>query len=302
MLKNIKGRELSYNHFLDAVTACEYPDRSKYFKQQLSLVGVYYGNPLESKILAEPVLEVMPSEDNVGLANIVLEPDNNQREGLDILNLVLHQAGIGVIIKDNTNVIDDLEYYYDVELADMKDYFSRNTIMEQVNDYGLAFVVTEDKVEQKRYKINGVQYYAYTLYSKGKVGEEEYTQTLTALFKDKQYDGETFLTQFIDEDIGKADGVKLLDTIANENLSSQAVGTVSFESNKEPSFNGFSVAFTSPTELHEVDGVYSFETLETRIVFKREDIVGVQVTMVDNKSYYVLAVITKHNTLNIFMS
>lgn len=305
MLKYFTSRELNYSHFIDAVQATSDYGESKYYKNRLSIVGTYYENPIENKILSEPRIEIIDLEDDlgsVGAIGITLNADEREQEGLELLNLLLGRAGIGVLDKEQNSYINDYYLALGDVGGELKDYLSKNTILDQVSDYNITFLVTEPKVEQRRFKINGVNYYQYTLISRGHIAEVEYEHKIHVLFKDRQYDGETFLTQFIGEDITRGDGIKILDTLANENISGLAIGTVRYETKRDPNFNSFFVAYTSPTRLEYAEGTYALSTIESRLVFNKEAIRGIHVGTNEKGTYYTITIETSENIIDIYLT
>ena len=302
MRKDIRTRKVSYQHFLEAVKAVSHPGDSRYYDNQLSIVGTYYENPLESKILSEPRLEIREVEDEIGVIGITLNADESEREGLDILNLVLSRAEIGVIERESNAYINDYYLALGDVGGELKEYLSKNTILDQVSDYKMNIIITEPQAEQMRFKINGVNYYQYKLTSKGMIEDTEYAHHVHVLFKDKQYDGETFLTQFIGEGITRGEGVKILDTIANENISSMSIGTVRYHTKRDPEFNSFFVAYTSPARLEYVDGTYAVATLESRLVFSEGSIRAVRVDTNEKGTYYSLSIETAENEIVLYLT
>ena len=240
-------------------------------------------------------------EDGRDAIILTLNADESEREGLDILNLVLSRAGIGVAAKEKNAYINDYYLALGDVGGELKEYLSKNTILDQVSDYQLTFIITEPTVEQKRYKINGVNYYQYAITSKGKIGDEDYSHSVHVLFKDKQYDGETFLTQFIGEELTRGEGIKILDTLSNENLTSLSIGTVQCHSKRDLDFNSFFVAYTSPTRLECVEGIYSLGTLESRMVFRKSSIKGLRVTSDVGGSYYHIQIETSENNITLHL-
>ena len=267
MITNTKEHTKTLKTFRNAVK-----DKDK------TLVGVYYRNPTEVKILAEPEVSFSPETDEI---IILLKPDISQEDTVDLLSASLVYTDIG----EATRLSEDIGNTKGVA----EQFFSQATIFSNIVDYELRMIILNEEVNFREYKIGGVNYYQYEVSSDTAFETESFRHSIILLFKDKEYSAETFFSTFSNKDIDLASGKKILDTIANENITGMFLGVVEIDykdkgiSSYFAASSSISNLITNEAERGEVH--YIILTDESSTTFNKKDIKKVSVNATINQVY-----------------
>lgn len=267
MITNTKEHTKTLKTFRNAVK-----DKDK------TLVGVYYRNPTEVKILAEPEVSFSPETDEI---IILLKPDISQEDTVDLLTASLVYTDIG----EATRLSEDIGNTKGVA----EQFFSQATIFSNIVDYELRMIILNEEVNFREYKIGGVNYYQYEVSSDTAFETESFRHSIILLFKDKEYSAETFFSTFSNKDIDLASGKKILDTIANENITGMFLGVVEIDY-KDKGISSYFAASSSISDLitnedERGEVQYIILTDESSTTFNKKDIKKVSVNATINQVY-----------------
>lgn len=267
MITNTKEHTKTLKTFRNAVK-----DKDK------TLVGVYYRNPTGVKILAEPEVSFSPETDEI---IILLKPDISQEDTIDLLSASLVYTDIG----EATRLSEDIGNTKGVA----EQFFSQATIFSNIVDYELRMIILNEEVNFREYKIGGVNYYQYEVSSDTAFETESFRHSIILLFKDKEYSAETFFSTFSNKDIDLASGKKILDTIANENITGMFLGIVEIDY-KDKGISSYFAASSSISDLitnedERGEVQYIILTDESSTTFNKKDIKKVSVNATINQVY-----------------
>lgn len=310
MLIDNKPKEYTLNHFLKAFEASKGETNNNY-KDELTLVGTYWENPIEKPIISANYIEVIEdvyvdeegnpiNVDGVGLTlKTFLKPDEADQKEIETLAPLMNYALMGDVYRET----EQLEGADDSQTSSVATYFNQGTILSNISDYVLLFNVTNDNVKRYAYKIASVQYYLYELEGKPLNENFDTSQKLYVLFKNKEYDGERFLSSFIHQDLTKNDGVKILKMFAERNITGMFIGSVMTENLKEQhtanAIHGISSLFNIFIEEQEKGLLFDVGSKETHQSFHEKDIKSVDVRF--NANIYSLIIDTKYTRITLFI-
>lgn len=200
-------------------------------------IGTFYESPLVAdEMISAPTL-TFRQEDDIVYLDVTLKPNAGEEvEQVEFLDMYMHNTNSGYVA---TKLDEEERKTYAEDLS--KRFLTQNTFLSEIKDYVVTVIMREPTVTRMDTVINGVKYWQYTLTETTKLDEDtDYTHKVHCLLKEKTSDGENFFSGLVGKELGKRDTVKILDSIANENITGLLIG--SYEVMPENNARGLQVA------------------------------------------------------------
>lgn len=230
MYKGIKKEERSKGYFLDAITAVKYPEESRYFKEGLSLLGVYLDSDylLSSQVLADPYLSVN-LKDEVGITlDIKLRPEDDENPLIGILRKVLDTTSSGIFQDFSERPEEDKKKQE--ELSKLTSLMMPKTIQKRPEDPIVTLFFGEDSVRLQRFKMLGENYYLFSLTDISTLSDGTYEHTLNIMFKDRDSSHETFFSGLVGSKLNINVTRRILESISQKNITGFFIGGATLNS------------------------------------------------------------------------
>lgn len=200
-------------------------------------IGTFYESPLiADEMISTPTLSFR-QEDDIVFLDVTLKPNaGDEVEQVEFLDMYMHNTNSGYV---STKLDEEERKTYTDDLN--KRLLTQNTFLSEIKDYEVTVVMREPTVTRMDTVINGVKYWQYTLTESTRLDDETYyTHKVHCLLKEKTSDGENFFSGLVNKVLGKRDTVKVLDSIANENITGLLIG--SYEVMPENNAKGLQIA------------------------------------------------------------
>lgn len=230
MYSGINKVERSKEYLIDAIQAAKDKEKSRFFPEGLSLVGVNLDSDFlkMSQVLAEPQLTIS-LDDDVGITiNITLKPENQEDPIMDILSLAFDSTSTGMFMGGGKLSSEDEKDKE--ELAKLSSLMVAKGAADFNEDPEVMLFFSEDSVRLQRFKLLGEEYYAFSLTEEADIAGEPYKHTLNAVFKEKSSSHETFLSAFVGEKLHKRETLRLFESISQNNITGFFIGGISMKS------------------------------------------------------------------------
>lgn len=257
--------------------------------KDIALVGAnLQATALPPNILIDPAITVTGYGDDQLDFIVKVKPGVGEEVMVESFAFVLNAYGMGSIFSGE---VPDTAYTPRNKLERLA---LRSTKLGDVTSYTLAVSMSTKNIERARFRIRGVNYWAYRVIDSTSIHSSEgntLTNTLHLLFKEKNYDSENLFSEFVGETLGGVDGVKFLDLIADLNLSGTQLGGVTLASTSRGQPAGVVASMLdveAGTVLDTMDigsEWYGISTLSTNVYFKRDEVKQVHVIYKDNWKY-----------------
>lgn len=210
---NFKEKEFTLNTFLKA---------TKEVGDTLSYVGTYYESPmLDSNIIATPDLGVELDDNGILEVQLTLKPNVGEEvEQLKVLEQYIKALSMGFV-----NPKADFFKLKNQHQTPVAKFLAQNSATSTIQDYTLSILMDRPTITRVETVINGVSYWQYTLKETFDFGDNvTYTHKIHTLFKEKTSDGENFFSAFVGKTLNKRDSTKVLDAIADKNITGLFIG------------------------------------------------------------------------------
>lgn len=286
MLK-LKETKKTLSNFMDAAYASS--GRTNHaFKKPLSYVGTYYETVfLPQTLLASPTLSIEMFGKKDIKFNLELKPEPTQMEQVEMLETYLKAINKGSL-EDNSGNIKE----FDAPLSAYQAYLAQNSAVSDIQNYNLGVYLNNPEVTRVDTVINGVTYYQYTLkdiytfgYDKEKKEDVTYTNTVHCLFKEKTSEGENFFSALTDKKLSKKDSKKVMDTIADMNITGMSIGGYTLQAS---GVDSRTLAVTSELDMQSDSDSYTVKGYSSIISIDKEQLNSLTVKRVGDYRYNIV--------------
>lgn len=188
----------------------------------LSYVGTYFESPLlDSNIIATPTLGVDLDKSGILELVVTLKPNvGNEVEQVKVLEKYVSVLNMGFI-----NAKADPFKAKNAHRTPISKFLAQNSMTSEIRDYDLSVLMSDPVVTRMETVINGVKYWKFTLQETYDFGDDVgYTHKVHALVKEKTSDAETFFSAMVGADLSRRDSLKVLESIAGNNISGLFIG------------------------------------------------------------------------------
>lgn len=271
MYKDLVKEKRTARYFFDAIKATTRTEEndSRYFKEGLSLVGVYLDSDFlsTSQVLAEPSLQVEDiNSDNGITVTTRLKPENKEDPLLDILGLALEATNTGMFMK--TEVLTETEKKELKEIQKLSTYILPKAITEDSATQDVTLFFNKDSVSLQKFKMIGQTYYLFSLTERDELDGKDYEHTLYTLFKDRDSSNETFFSSLVGYKLNRNVTRRVLESIAVKNITGMFLGGLTINTD---SVRVATYAITNTGLSYTWDEVY-VSTADSSLTIKTKDI------------------------------
>ena len=255
---------------------------------------------LPRTVVFDPALEVIDIEEGVVDMNVRMKKGYGQETAVDTFANVMYGVGVGTEFKEE-NFKDK---YQSVNLLERTMF--KNTKFSDLENSILNLTLITDKVYKQEFKISGTSYTLYTIVDDAELDlgdgdTEDFTTTLYLLFKNKEYDKESFLGSLINKDLNKSDRQKVLNLMTEPDLTGKLITMLSNNdtTGKEvPKWSYYQQDMTSDTRLDYLgDNQYLVRTLSTYNYINMDEVK--ELTVEKERDMFKVSFITNTNTFTL---
>lgn len=273
--------------------------------EDISYVGTFYESTmLDKSIIAHPTLNVEHDKDQDLLyIDVILKPGAGaEADQVDVLGSYLRALGTG-FMGAHPEVLK--KEHRDKHLTPMSKFLSQNTATSNIQDHEVTIIFSEPVVKRMDTVIRGVPYFKYAISEKVDLGEGVfYTHTVHCLFKEKEWDAENFFSALTGESLSKRDTLKVLDSLAHQNITGYFIGGYDVYPNNSRGKQTMITAFhstMSPIEIKKsYESYYISVTISGGTFIPTADINSSSVRRVGD-GRYVLELNTSYMTVNLYL-
>lgn len=299
MYKGIKKTKRSKGYFLDAIQAVEDKEKSTYFPNGLSLLGVYLDTDFlsMSQVLADPYIKVN-LEDDVGLSlDIRLKPESKDDPAVTMLGMALEATDTGLFMTPERLSEEEL-----TERKAVKEMSSRIMPKGALNlgeDPVVTLFFAEGSIYLQRFKVLGEEYYAFSVEESATLDDDIYEHTLYMLFKVRGSSFETFFSPLVGENLDLRVTKRMLEGITQKNISGFFIGGISVV-NEE--FGTQTFAVTSTKAIYDPDKeILEILTKDTNYIIYMDFVNHSEVLVNDGGKYSVVLTMKNGTKVYIYM-
>lgn len=300
MYSDINKVKRSKRYLIDAIKSVKKKEESKYFKEGLSLLGVYLDSDfiVLSQVLAEPQLEVN-LEDDVGITlDITLKPETREDPILDLLAVALEATDTGMFMYQPGGE-DEEEIKQNKMLRELSTMMIPRGTEGFEEDPVVTLFFGEDSIYLQRYKLLGEEYYLFSLTERSKLDKEVYEHTLNILFKEKGSSYETFYSPLVGHKLDKRVTHRMLQGMSNKNITGMFVGGVAVV---KKGFRAETFAVTnSDIRYDKEERLLSLRTLDTHYLIELDALESSEVRVNDAGKYTIVLNLENNTQLYIYM-
>lgn len=216
----LKSTKKTLKNYLDACYASS-GRTNKAFSDELSYIGTFYESDFLSKaILTSPSLSIDTFGEKDIQFKVELKPEGQQKEQVELLDNYLKAISKG-FLGNTPEPIKELKPRYSLA----ESFLAQNSALSDVQNYNLNVYLNDPEVYRQDTTINGTKYYQYTLVDRYDFGGgTTYEHKVHSLFKEKTSEGENFFSALVSKNLSKKDSKKVLDVLADENLTGFFIG------------------------------------------------------------------------------
>lgn len=251
---------------------------------------------LPRTVVFDPSLEINSIEEGVVDMNIRMKKGYGQETAVDTFANVMYGVGLGTEFKEE----NFKEKYQSANLLERTMF--KNTKFSDLENSILNLTLNTNNVYKQEFKISGTPYTLYTIEDKAEFvlgdGEtEDFTTTLYLLFKDKEYDKESFLGSLINKELSKSDRQKVLNLMTEPDLTGKLITMLSNNdtTGKDiPKWSYYQQDMTTDTRLDYLgDNQYLVRTLSTYNYINMDEVISL--TVDKEKDLFKVSFITNTN-------
>lgn len=285
MLENYEKTISSVNHLHNAMVATRDIKEAKFFKEPQSLVGVYYDTPfLPKQVIAHPVIRnvnYITDDKEVLSIGILLKTSPSDIKDLEVMETLLVRTGLGEFDSPLLGIKPQ-------ETSDnpISRFQIQSSVVSDIEDTELLLRFNTGMVYKQDFRINKVQYTQYELVGRGYISGEVHEHRLYLLFKDKQSDGESFFSAFVNKKLNKTDSLKVLDAMKDKNITGYGIGGIHSFTNRTHTTYSI-IPYVSEMVLLGDEGMYSFSAIEGGVNIRADNIRNVTVSTTGDRNYIV---------------
>lgn len=255
---------------------------------------------LPRTVVFDPALEIIGIEEGVVDLNVRMKKGYGQETAVDTFANVMYGVGVGAEFKEE-NFKDK---YQGANLLERTMF--KNTKFSDLENSILNLTLNTDKVYKQEFKISGTPYTLYTVVDNAELDlgdgdTEDFTTTLYLLFKDKEYDKESFLGSLINKELNKSDRQKVLNLMTEPDLTGKLITMLSNNdtTGKEvPKWSYYQQDMTSDTRLDYLgDSQYLVRTLSTYNYINMNEVK--ELTVEKERDMFKVSFITNTNTFTL---
>ena len=255
---------------------------------------------LPRTVVFDPALEIIGIEEGVVDLNVRMKKGYGQETAVDTFANVMYGVGVGTEFKEE-NFKDK---YQAVNLLERTMF--KNTKFSDLENSILNLTLNTDKVYKQEFKISGTSYTLYTIVDSAELDlgdgdTEDFTTTLYLLFKDKEYDKESFLGSLINKNLNKSDRQKVLNLMTEPDLTGKLITMLSNNdtTGKEvPKWSYYQQDMTSDTRLDYLgNNQYLVRTLSTYNYINMNEVK--ELTVEKERDMFKVSFITNTNTFTL---
>lgn len=251
---------------------------------------------LPRTVVFDPSLEIKSIEEGVVDMNIRMKKGYGQETAVDIFANVMYGVGLGTEFKEE-NFKDKYQGANLLERTMLK-----NTKFSDLENSILNLTLNTNYVYKQEFTISRTPYTLYTIEDKAELdlggGEtEDFTTTLYLLFKDKEYDKESFLGSLINKELSKSDRHKVLNLMTEPDLTGKLITMLSNNDTTGktiPKWSYYQQDMTTDTRLDYLgDNQYLVRTLSTYNYINMDEVISL--TVEKEKDLFKVSFITNTN-------
>ena len=255
---------------------------------------------LPRTVVFDPALEIIDIEEGVVDLNVRMKKGYGQETAVDTFANVMYGVGVGTEFKEE-NFKDK---YQGANLLERTMF--KNTKFSDLENSILNLTLNTDKVYKQEFKISGTPYTLYTVVDNAELDlgdgdTEDFTTTLYLLFKDKEYDKESFLGSLINKELNKSDRQKVLNLMTEPDLTGKLITMLSNNdtTGKEvPKWSYYQQDMTSDTRLDYLgDNQYLVRTLSTYNYINMNEVK--ELTVEKERDMFKVSFMTNTNTFTL---
>lgn len=235
---------------------------------------------LPRTVVFDPSLEIKSIEEGVVDMNIRMKKGYGQETAVDTFANVMYGVGLGTEFKEE----NFKEKYQGANLLERT--MLKNTKFSDLENSILNLTLNTNNVYKQEFTISGTPYTLYTIEDKAEfvLGEgetEDFTTTLYLLFKDKEYDKESFLGSLINKELSKSDRQKVLNLMTEPDLTGKLITMLSNNDTTGktiPKWSYYQQDMTTDTRLDYLgDNQYLVRTLSTYNYINMDEVISLTV-------------------------
>lgn len=274
-----KENKKTLKNFLDATQAVA-GNTGTAFKEELSYIGTFYDTKfLPGSILAEPKISIEAFDKTDVKVKIILKPEVNQVDQVVLLDGFLNMIGKGYLDDQLEQVKEQPKNFLPSQA-----FLAQQSGMSDIQNYDLNIYFNDPEVTRQDTTIGGVKYFLFSIKDKFSGSGVTHTHTLNCLFKEKTSSGENFFSALVDKELSVKDSKKVLDTLADNNMTGLFIGGYNYGDPGKVVSQVFAISSELTMHYH---GDYSIRGYSSDLYIPEETIQSVKVNRSGEYKYNV---------------
>lgn len=264
-----KENKKTLKNFLDATQAVA-GNTGTAFKEELSYVGTFYDTKfLPGSVLAEPRISIESFDKSDIKVKVTLKPEANQVDQVVLLDGFLNMIGKGYLDEQLEQVKEQPKNFLPSQA-----FYAQQSGMSEIQNYDLNVYFNDPEVTRQDTTIDGVKYYLFSITDEFVGAGLTHTHTLNCLFKEKTSSGENFFSALVDKELSVKDSKKVLDTLADNNMTGLFIGGYNYGDPGKVVSQVFAISSELTMHYH---GGYSIRGYSSDLYIPEETIQSVKV-------------------------